>query len=232
MSFHIEAKPGDIADKVLLPGDPQRAEYIASNFLSNVKLYNQKRLMFGFTGDYQGKRVSIQTTGMGLPSLGIYLNELHREFKVQNMVRIGTCGCMQENIQLADIILAQGACTDSGINKRIFHGLDFAPLANSELLFSAQKLLEARQIKYHCGNVLSTDTFYNPCPDEFERWKNYGVLAAEMESSYLYTYAAQNKLKALSILTVSDSILTFEKTSEAMHKKSLDQIIELGLDLI
>jgi len=232
MSIHIEAKEGDIAETILLPGDPLRAKYIAENFLEDIFCYNRVRGMYGYTGFYKKKRVSVQGTGMGVPSISIYVNELISSYKVKNLIRIGSCGSMQSNVKIRDVILAMSASTDSSINKIRFKGLDYAPTANFTLLKNAYDIALAKGIKIKMGSVLTTDTFYNDNPDSWKHWANYGLLAVEMETAALYTLASKFKVKALSILTVSDSLVTHEETSSEERQKTFNQMVEVALDLV
>lgn len=231
MSIHIGAKEGDIASTVLLPGDPLRAKYIAENFLNDTICYNEVRGMYGYTGTYKEKRVSIQGTGMGIPSISIYLNELITSYKVKNLIRIGSCGSMQPDIKIRDVILAMSASTDSHINKIRFHGMDYAPTANFYLLKEAYDIALEKDISVKVGNVLTTDTFYNDDPNSWKHWANYGILAVEMETAVLYTLAAKFKVNALSILTVSDSLVTREETTSEERQKTFNQMVELALKL-
>lgn len=232
MSIHIGAKKGDIASTVLLPGDPLRAQYIAENFLTNSTCYNKVRGMYGYTGTYNGKRVSVQGTGMGIPSISIYVNELISSYEAKNLIRIGSCGSMQPNIKIRDVILAMSASTDSSINKIRFSGMDYASTANFDLLKKAYDIALKKDIKVKVGNILTTDTFYHDEPDSWKHWANYGVLAAEMETAALYTLAAKFKVNALSILTVSDSLVTREETTSEERQKTFNQMVEVALELI
>jgi len=232
MSIHIGAKKGDIASTVLLPGDPLRAQYIAENFLTNSTCYNKVRGMYGYTGTYNGKRVSVQGTGMGIPSISIYVNELISSYEAKNLIRIGSCGSMQPNIKIRDVILAMSASTDSSINKIRFSGMDYASTANFDLLKKAYDIALKKDIKVKVGNILTTDTFYHDDPDSWKHWANYGVLAAEMETAALYTLAAKFKVNALSILTVSDSLVTREETTSEERQKTFNQMVEVALELI
>ena len=232
MSIHIGAKEGDIATTILLPGDPLRAKYIAENFLTDFICYNEVRGMYGYTGRYQGKRISIQGTGMGIPSISIYINELITNYKVKTLIRIGSCGSMQPEIKIRDIVLAMSASTDSQINKLRFQGRDYAPTAHFRLLKKAYDLALEKNIPVKVGNVLTTDTFYQDDPDSWKHWASYGVLAVEMETAGLYTLAAKFKAKALSILTVSDSLVTGEETTSEEREKTFDQMVEIALSLI
>ncbi len=232
MSIHIGAKEGDIASTVLLPGDPLRAKYIAENFLTNTTCYNEVRGMYGYTGTYKGKRISIQGTGMGIPSISIYVNELISSYKAKNLIRIGSCGSMQPDIKIRDIIIAMSASTDSNINKIRFRGMNYAPTACFDLLKKAYDIALKMEIEVKVGSVLTSDTFYHDDPDSWKLWANYGVLVVEMETAALYTLAAKFKVNALSILTVSDSLATKEETTAEERQKTFNQMIEIALELI
>lgn len=231
MSIHIGAKENQIANTVLLPGDPLRAKYIADNYLENAICYNEVRGMYGFTGDYKGKRVSVQGTGMGVPSISIYVNELITSYNVKNLVRIGTCGAMQNDIQIRDVILAMSASTDSNINKIRFNGRDFAPTASFKLLHKAYEAAKNKDMSVKVGNVLTSDTFYDDNPDSWKIWARFGVMAVEMETAALYTLAAKYGVDALSVLTVSDSIVTGEGTSSQEREKTFMKMVEIALEL-
>ncbi len=232
MSIHIGAKEGEIASTILLPGDPLRAKYIAENFLTDAICYNEVRGMYGYTGAYKGKRISVQGTGMGIPSVSIYLNELITSYKVKNLIRIGSCGSMQSDIKIRDVILAMSASTDSHINKIRFNGMDYAPTANFDLLKKAYDIALEKYIPIKVGSVLTTDTFYHDAPNSWKHWANYGVLAVEMETAALYTLAAKFKVNALSILTVSDSLVTREETTSEERQKTFNQMVEVALELV
>lgn len=231
MSVHIGAAKGDIAETILLPGDPLRAKMIAETFLENPVCYNEVRGMYGFTGTYQGKRVSVQGTGMGVPSISIYVNELISEYGVKNLVRVGTCGALQKNVGLRDVILAMGACTDSKVNDLRFKGMNYAPTASFDLISKAVGAAEKCGITPHVGNVMTSDTFYQDDQDGWKLWASYGVLAVEMETAELYTLAAKFGVKALSVLTVSDQIVTQEVTSAEERQNTFRQMIEIALSL-
>lgn len=231
MSIHIGAKEGEIASTILLPGDPLRAKYIAENFLTDTICYNEVRGMYGYTGTYKGKKISVQGTGMGIPSISIYLNELITSYKAKNLIRIGSCGSMQADIKIRDVVLAMSASTDSHINKIRFNGMDYAPTANFDLLKKAYDIALEKDIPIKVGSVLTTDTFYHDDPDSWKHWANYGVLAVEMETAALYTLAAKFKVKALSILTVSDSLVTREETTSEERQKTFNQMVEVALEL-
>lgn len=231
MSIHIGAKKGDIADKILLPGDPLRAKFIAENYFENVTQYNEVRGMYGYTGTYKGEKISVQGTGMGVPSISIYVNELMAEYGVQTLIRVGTCGGMQEDINIRDVILAQGATTDSQMNKLTFNGLDYAPLANFNLLKNAYDVAQDKGLTTHVGNVFTSDIFYRDNAEEFNNLlTRYKILGVEMETTALYTLAAKFNRKALSILTVSDHIITGEATTSEERQTSFNDMMELALE--
>jgi purine-nucleoside phosphorylase len=233
MSVHNNAKKGDIADFVLLPGDPRRAKLIAETFLRDIVCYNEVRGMLGYTGYYNGKRISVQGTGMGMPSMSIYATELIEEYDVESLVRIGSCGSIQENVNIMDVILATSACTDSGMNKIRFDGKDFAPTANFELLKKASDVAENNKLNTHTGSILTSDFFYGEShiQNPFLSWKTYGVLGVDMEAAALYTIAAKYKKKALAILTVSDHLLKKQAISAEDRQNSFKEMINLALEL-
>ncbi|ANS73446.1 purine nucleoside phosphorylase DeoD-type [Paenibacillus yonginensis] len=230
MSVHIAAKAGDVAETILLPGDPLRAKFIAETYLSDVTCYNEVRGMLGFTGTYQGKRVSVQGTGMGTPSIAIYVNELIREYGVKNLIRVGTCGGMQEHVHVRDVILAQAACTDSSMNRHVFGGYDFAPIASFELLKSAYERGVEKGLNMHVGNIFSSDMFYRDDTSVTQLLMKYGVLGVEMETTALYTLAAKYGVNALTILTVSDHLLTGEETTSEERQTTFKEMMEVALD--
>jgi purine-nucleoside phosphorylase len=229
MSIHIGARPGEIAEAVLLPGDPLRAEFVARTFLEGAQCHSRVRGMLGFTGTFGGKRVSVQGTGMGIPSLSIYVHELIADYGCRRLIRIGTCGSMREELGLGDVILAQAASTDSAVNRIRFEGADFAPCASFELLRRAAEIARAKGITAHVGGVLTSDTFYGDDPEFWRLWAGYGVLAAEMESAALYTIAAKLGAEALSILTVSDSLLTGESATAEQREQGYTAMMEIAL---
>lgn len=231
MSTHIAAEPGQIADAVLLPGDPLRAKFIAENFLENAVCYNQVRNMFGFTGTYKGKKVSVQGTGMGQPSLSIYVNELFQFYDVKKAVRIGTCGAVQESTKVRDLIFAMGACSDSSIMNQRFGDLHYAPVADWDLLYKAVHAAEAKSVKPLVGAVVSSDLFYDE-NENWKLWKKYGILGIEMETAELYTLAKKYGRQALSILTVSDHLVTGEATSSEERQKSFTTMMEVALETV
>ena len=230
MSVHIAAKNGEIADTVLLPGDPKRAKWIAENFLENAVCYTDIRGMLGFTGTYKGKRISVQGTGMGIPSMSIYITELMKDYGVKTLIRVGSAGSYQEEVKIRDIVVALSTSTDSNINNRRFKGASFAPTVNFDLLSKVLKIAEEKNIKIKAGNILTSDEFYNDDPSYFKKWAEFGVLAVEMETAALYTLASKYKAKALSILTISDSLVSPEITSSEEREKTFNEMIELALE--
>ena len=230
MSIHINAEQGDIASTVLMPGDPLRAKFIAENYLENAVCYNEVRGMYGYTGFYKGKRVSVQASGMGVPSISIYAHELITSYNVKHIIRIGTCGSLQENVKIKDVILAMAASHDSNINQQRFDGMTYAPIASFQLLKKAYDAAEALGIKVKVGNVFTTDTFYNDNPEDWKRWSNFGVLAVEMETVALYTLAAKHGINALTILTVSDSLVTGEATTATERQTTFTQMMNIALE--
>lgn len=231
MSIHIAAKENEIAETVLLPGDPLRAKYIAENFLENATCYNEVRNMFGYTGTYKGKRISVQGTGMGVPSIAIYITELMQSYQVQNLIRVGTCGAIQKDVKVRDVILAMSASTDSQMNRITFGHVDFAPTANFDLLKKAYDAGIKKGLNLKVGNVFTADLFYNDQADH-EKWAQHQILALEMETAALYTLAAKFGRKALSVLTVSDHILTGEVTSAEERQTTFNDMIEVALETV
>jgi purine-nucleoside phosphorylase len=233
MSIHIEAKAGEIADFILLPGDPLRAKHIAENQLENAVCYNNVRGMLGFTGYYNGKRVSVQGTGMGLPSLMIYVNELINDYGVKTLIRVGTCGGIKEDIHVRDLIMAVSASTDSAAVARSFPGMTFAPTASYRLIQKAGKLADGLGYDLKAGNILSSDLFYHEAEsgDSYALWRRYGTLAVEMESAGLYLLAARHGVEALSLLTVSDHLLTGEHVSAEERQLNFNKMSKLALSL-
>ncbi|MFC0234397.1 purine-nucleoside phosphorylase [Vagococcus entomophilus] len=228
MSIHIEAKAGEIAETILLPGDPLRAKYIAETFLENVTQFNQVRGMLGFTGEYKGKKVSVMGTGMGMPSISIYVNELIQSYDVKNLIRVGTMGGMQADVHVRDVVLAQAASTDSSMNQQAF-GIDFAPVADFGLLKTAHDICSEKGMAVKVGNVLSADRFYNEELDK-KKLANYGVLGVEMEAAALYTIAQKYGRHALAVLTVSDHIFTGEETTAKERQTTFNDMIEVALE--
>lgn len=234
MSIHIDAEKNDIAENILLPGDPLRAKFAAETFLKDAKCINQVRGMLGFTGTYQGKRITIIGSGMGQASLGIYVNELIKDYSAKKIIRIGTCGSYQGDVKIKDIVLAQSASTDANHNRLNFNGNDYSACSSFDLLHHAYRVAKEKGIKPHVGNILSSDSFY-PFDDKCEQWKKwakFGVLAVEMESNALYTLGALYGVQTLSVLTVSDSLVTGESTSKLERQNTFNHMCEIALQTI
>jgi purine-nucleoside phosphorylase len=229
MSIHIAAPQGRIADSILLPGDPLRAKHIAEKFFDSPERFNEVRNMFGYTGTYKGRRVSVMGTGMGMPSLSIYVNELIRDYGVKSLVRVGTCGGLTVDVKVRDIVLAISASTDSAVNKVRFRGMDYAPAPSFRLLKAAYDEALVRSLPVHVGRVISSDSFYTEDPEQWKLWARFGVIAVEMETAELYTLAAKYGVDALAVLTVSDHLVTREETSSAERERTFDAMVELGL---
>ena len=227
---HINAQPGDFADVVLMPGDPLRAQHIATTFLQNPRLVTAVRNMYGFTRTYRGKPVSIMAHGMGIPSCSIYATELVREYGVKVLVRVGSCGALAETITLGDIILALGASTDSKVNRMRFLGHDLAAIADYGLLETAVRVAREHQIHIRVGNVMSTDFFYHPQTNLIDIAEKLGILALEMEVAGLYGVAAEYGARALGLLTVSDHIRRDEHLSTEERQTSFESMIRLALE--
>jgi purine-nucleoside phosphorylase len=234
MSTHIAAAPGQVAPLVLMPGDPLRARWIAETFLDDAVCYSEVRGMFGYTGTFRGRPVSVQGSGMGLPSLSIYAHELFAEYGVEAIVRVGSCGALNEQLRLRDIVLASGACTDSSMNRIRFEGLDYAPVADFGLLRAAYDAAIGKDlpVQTKVGLLLSSDSFYNPRPELTARMAEYGALAVEMEASALYTLAAKFGRRALAACTVSDHILTGEETTAREREQTFRDMVEIALDAL
>ncbi len=229
---HIGAKQGEIAETILLPGDPLRAKYIADNFLTDAKSFNSTRNMLGFTGIYKGKRVSVMRTGMGCPSIGIYSYELIHFYGCKNLIRVGTAGALRPEVKVRDIVFGMGACTTSNYVKQFRLPGDYSCICSYELLEKAVEIAKQRGFSYHVGNILSSDMFYNPdLPFVGTTWDKMGVLAVEMESAALYSNAAYAGAHALCILTVSDSAVTGEATTAEERQTTFTNMMELALEL-
>ncbi|MGB5434873.1 MAG: purine-nucleoside phosphorylase [Maribacter sp.] len=231
MSVHLEAKKGDIAATVLMPGDPLRAKWIAETFLEEVSCYNRVRGMLGYTGLYKGKRVSVQGSGMGIPSAMIYYHELINDYNVKNIIRVGSAGSYQKDIKVRDIVLAMAASTTSGINNSRFINADYSPTADFDLLMRASLYARQKGIPIKAGNVLSADEFYEDDKEAYKLWAKYGVLCVEMEAAGLYTIAAKYNIKALAILTISDSLVTGEQSTITERESSFNEMIEIALNI-
>ena len=232
MSIHIEAQKGDIAETVLLPGDPMRAKWIAETFLDNAVCYNKVRGMYGYTGYYNNNRVSVQGTGMGIPSSLIYFHELINDYDVKNLIRVGSAGSYQKDINVRDIVIAMAASSTSGINNSRFLNADYAPTANFDLFMKAALYAKKHTINIKAGNILSADEFYSDDFNDYKKWSEFGILCVEMETAGLYTIAAKHQVNALSILTISDSLVTGERTSSEEREKSFNTMVEMALNSI
>ena len=229
---HNNANMGDIAETVLLPGDPLRAKYIADTFLEDVVQFNTVRNMFGYTGNYKGKKVSVMGSGMGIPSIGIYSFELIHEYGVKNLIRVGSCGAYNESLELYDIILAIGASTNSNYASQYNLNGTYSATASWELLSKAKKVADEKGIETHVGNILSSDIFYNADSDAWKRWADMGILGVEMEAYALYCNAAKAGVNALTILTVSDSLVTQKETTPEERQNSFSKMMEIALGII
>jgi len=229
MSLHIAAEPGQIAPHVLMPGDPLRAKWIAETYFEGATCYSEVRGMLGFTGTWNGHPVSVQGSGMGQPSLSIYAHELFESYDAQAVVRVGSCGGLAPDLGLRDLVLASGACTDSSMNKIRFEGLDYAPVADFELLRRAADAAAQLPVTSKVGLIFSSDSFYHPRPDLMQRMAEYGVLAVEMEAAALYTLAAKHGRRALAICTVSDVIATGEEVSAQERQETFGHMVEVAL---
>lgn len=230
MTVHIGAQPGDIAETVLLPGDPYRARWAAEKFLSEPRLINEVRGMLGYTGTWNGHPVTIHGTGMGMPSLSIYVNEMIRDFGAKTLIRIGSCGAMQDGIKLRDVILGVSATTLSTPSRGIMRELNFAPTADFDLLRHAWAAAEARGVTAHAGGIYSSDVFYDERPDLNEIMVRHGILGVEMEAGELYTLAARHKCRALAVLTVSDHLGTHEALPSSEREQSFGDMVEIALN--
>ena len=229
MTFHIGAKPGEIAETVLLPGDPYRARWAAQTFLKDAVLVNEVRGMLGYTGTWNGHRVTIHGTGMGMPSLSIYANELIRDYGAKTLIRIGSAGALQHHIKVRDIVLAQATTTLGSPSRSIFRELNFAPVADFGLLSAAHADATGRGIPTHVGGIYSSDTFYDERQDLSDQLQRHNCLCVEMEAAELYTLAARHGARALAILTISDHILTHEALPADQRERSFGDMVEIAL---
>lgn len=227
---HIEAKEGDFAETVLMPGDPLRAKFIAEEFLEDARQVNGVRGMLGYTGSYKGKAVSVMGSGMGIPSISIYAKELYTHYRVKNIIRVGSCGAVDRGIHLRDILIGMGACTDSGVNRARFAGYDYAAIASYKLLANAVRAADKLKQKVHVGNLFSADLFYTPQPELFDRMEALGILGVEMEAAGLYGCAAECGCSALAICTVSDHIRTGKSTTSAERQSTFTDMIHITLE--
>ena len=229
---HINAAAGDFAETVLMPGDPLRAEYIANEHLADARRVSDVRNMWGFTGTYEGLPVSVMAHGMGIPSASIYVTELITEYDVRRVIRVGSCGTSHPDVRLRDVLIAQGASTDSGVNRMRFGGYDFAALATFSLVRDAVVAAEALGVRYHVGNIFSADLFYTPNRDMFETMAKYNVLGVEMEAAGIFPIAAEHGVEALAICTVSDDIRTGEALTADERATTFDDMIRVALETV
>ncbi len=229
---HISAQFGDFAETVLMPGDPLRAKFIAENFLEDAQCITQVRNMFGYTGTYKGKRVSVMGSGMGVPSVSIYATELYKDYGVEKIIRIGSCGAVRDDIKIRDIVIGMAASTDSNVNRQRLHNVDFAACADFSLLKSVVDTAEKMGKEVHVGNIFTADLFYTPQPEMFASMEKYGILAVEMEAAGLYGVAAEYGKKALTVLTVSDHIKTGEQTTATERETTFKDMMELTLESV
>jgi len=229
---HIEAGPNDFAKTVLLPGDPLRAKFIAENFLDNAKCVTRVRNMFGYTGTYKGQPISVMGSGMGIPSVSIYATELYKDYGVENIIRIGSCGAVRDDIKVRDIIVGMAASTDSNVNRMRMNQCDFAATANFDLLQKVANTADKLNQKIQVGNIFTADLFYTPQPEMFALMEKYGILAVEMEAAGLYGVAAEYGKKALCVLTVSDHIKTGESMSADERETTFKDMMELTLESV
>ena len=232
MSIHIAAQKGDIADKILLPGDPLRAKFIAENFLENPVLFNDIRNMFGYTGTYKGVRVSVMGTGMGMPSISIYAHELITEYDVKKLIRVGTAGSLSKDVHVRELVLAQAAATTSRIIKNDWPEYDFPQIADFDLLDKAYHISKDMGVTTHVGNVLSADLFYSDLFDKNIKLGTMGVKAVEMEAAALYYLAAKHQVQALSLMTISDSLVLDEDTTAEEREKTFTDMMRVGLETL
>lgn len=230
MSFHISAEEGQIADIVLLPGDPLRAKYIAETFLEDAICYNTVRNMLGYTGTYKGRKVSVQGTGMGMPSAVLYIHELINDYGVKTLIRVGTCGAIQEDVHIRDVIIAQAAATDSSLIFNDLAPIYFPPIGNYGLISNAFNLGTEKDMTVHVGNVFSSDTFYHETKDTMNSMTKLDVFGVDMETAGLYYLASKFHVRALSILTVSDHLITGEQTTAEERQTSFSEMIEVALE--
>lgn len=229
---HINANPGDFADVVLMPGDPLRAKHIAETFLTDYKEVTNVRNMLGYTGYYKGRRISVMGHGMGIPSCSIYAKELITEYKVEKLIRVGSCGAIHPDTKLRDIVIGMGASTDSKVNRIRFKDHDLAAIADYDLLSNAVQAAKQQNIPVKVGNIFSADLFYNPDPEMFDVMEKYGILGVEMEAAGIYAVAAEFGAKALCICTVSDHIRTHEALPAELRQTTFNQMVEVALESV
>ena len=226
---HMNAAPGDFAETVLMPGDPLRARYIATHFLDDARQVTDVRNMLGFTGHYRGQPVSVMAHGMGIPSVSIYVQELVSDYGARRIVRVGSCGTVRKDMPLRDIVIGQGACTDSGVNRMRFGGYDYAAIADFQLLRAAADAAGQLGAAYHVGNLFSADLFYTPDTAMFDTMERFGIIGVEMEAAGIYPICAEHGVAALAICTVSDNIRTGAALSSDERAESFDEMIRVAL---
>ena len=231
MSVHIEGKKGGIAENILLPGDPLRAKWIAETFLEKPYCYTIVRVMLGYTGEYKGHRISVQGSGMGVPSAMIYYHELIKDYGVKQIIRVGTAGSYQQDVKIRDVVLALSASTNSGINNAVFNDVSFAPTASFNLIMKAALYARKNNIPLRAGNVLTSDQYYEDDPMAYKKWADYGVLCVEMETAGLYSIAAKYNIEALAILTISDSLVTGEQCSFEERERTFEEMVQIALNI-
>ena len=229
-AVHINAKPGDFADTVLMPGDPLRAQYIAESQLEDARQVTDVRNVLGFTGKYRGKEVSVMASGMGIPSASIYCTELINEYRVRRIIRVGSCGTVHPSVKVRDIVIAMGASTDSGVNRTRFGGYDFAAIADFALLRNAVQAAEKKGVNFHVGNVFSGDLFYAPDTDMFDVMKKFNILGVEMEAAGIYGVAAELGAEALAICAVSNELPSGAELTAEERQTTFDEMIEVALE--
>ncbi len=229
---HMNAAPGDFAATVLMPGDPLRAKYIADTYLDDARRVTDVRNMWGFTGEYKGVPVSVMAHGMGIPSVSIYCTELITEYDVKRIIRVGSCGTSHPDVQMRDVIIAMGASTDSNVNRMRFGGYDLAALATFSLVQNAVKAAEEKKVRYHVGNLFSSDLFYTPDPDMFDTMAKYNVLGVEMEAAGIFPIAAEHGVESLAICTVSDDIRTGDALTTDERQNTFDEMIVVALETV
>ncbi len=229
---HINAEMGDFSDVVLMPGDPLRAKYIAETFLDDVVEVCNVRNMFGYTGTFKGRKISVMGHGMGIPSCSIYATELVKDYGVKKLIRVGSCGAVNEDIKVRDVVIGIGACTDSKVNRIRFKDHDFAAIADYHMVRAAEEAAKARSVDVKIGNLFSAELFYTPDPEMFDVMDKYGIVGVEMEAAGLYGVAAEYGVKALTICTVSDHIKTGEQTTSEERQNTFNEMIEIALESV
>nr|WP_163504078.1 purine-nucleoside phosphorylase [Halomonas socia] len=229
---HIDAERGDFADTVLMPGDPLRAQYIADTFLDDVRQVNSVRNMYGYTGRYKGREISVMGHGMGIPSVSIYAKELITEYDVKTLIRVGSCGAVRDDVKVRDVVIGLGACTDSKVNRLRFNDHDFAAIADFELTRHAVDAAATKGVPVKVGNIFSADLFYNPQTEMVELMRRYGIVGVEMEAAGLYGVAAEFGARAATVCTVSDHIVRGDSLSSSERQNTFDEMMEIALEAV